>query len=97
MSGLKTVSYIDHLAKRVIDSLERRRLNQDLMLCYKLQNYLCDSSICNLFITGYTVARGNRFKIAKLSSNLDINLYCYRIVDILDYLPFNVVTVDMCV
>jgi len=36
MSGLKTLSYIDRLAKLGIDSLKRRILNQDLMLCYKL-------------------------------------------------------------
>src|SRR5664279_3694126 len=29
MSGLNTISYIDRLAKLGIDSLERRRLNQD--------------------------------------------------------------------
>jgi len=68
MSGLKTVSYIDHLAKLGIDSLERRRLNEDLMLCYKLQNNLCDSSISNLFKSGHAAV--TRVKLAKLSSNL---------------------------
>jgi len=38
MSGLETLWYIDQLAKLGIDSLERRNLNQDLILCFKLQN-----------------------------------------------------------
>jgi len=65
-----------------IDSLEQRRLN--LMLCYKLWNNLCNSSISNLFKPGYAVSRDNGFKLAKLSSNVDINKYCYhnRVVDI---------------
>ena len=45
MSGLKTFSFIDRLDKLGIDSLERRRLNQGLMLCYKFLNNLYDSCI----------------------------------------------------
>jgi len=70
MSGLKkTLSYIDRLAKLGIDSLKRSRLNQDLMLCYKLQNNWCDSSITsNLFKPVYAVTLGNGFKLAKLQA-----------------------------
>jgi len=70
MSGLKTLSYIDRLAKFGIDSLEWRGLNQDIMLCYKLQNNLCDSSISKLFKPCYAVTRGNGFQLTELSSKL---------------------------
>jgi len=72
------VCHIDHLAKRCIDSLERRRLNQDLMLYYKLQNNLIDSSISNLFKPGYAVTRGNGFQLNQLFRNLNINKYCHH-------------------
>jgi len=52
MSGLKFVSCIDRLAKFGIDLLERRRLNQDIMLCYTLQDNFYDSSISNMFKPG---------------------------------------------
>jgi len=38
-------SYIDRLVKLGMDSLERRRLNQDVMLRYKFQITNCDSEM----------------------------------------------------
>jgi len=66
------------------------------MLCYTLQNNLRGSCISNLFKPGYAVTHCNGFKLAKLSSNLDINKYCYhnRVVDILNSLQFDVVTLQ---
>jgi len=64
------------------------------MLCYKLQNNLGDPTIRKLFKQVYPVTRGNGFKLAKLSSNLDIIKYCYhnRVVDIWNSLPLDVVS-----
>jgi len=92
--GLKTLSYIDRLDKLAIDSLERRRLNQDLLLCYKLLHNLCDSSIAKLFKPGNAVTRGNGFKLAKLPNHLDITKYFYlnRVIDIWNSLPCEVVS-----
>jgi len=95
MSGLKTLSYIDRLAKLGIDSLERRRLNHDLMLCYKLQNNLCDSSISNLFKPGYAATRGNGFKLAELSSELDITIAKLSSELDINIITFVTITVDI--
>jgi len=53
-----------------------------------------DSSISDMFKPGYAVTRGNGFQLAELSSNQDINKYCYhnRVVDIWNSLPFDIVS-----
>jgi len=71
------LSQINCPIKLSIDSLERRRLGQDLMQTDKVQNN-GDSSISELFKSSYTVSKGKGFKLAKVTSHLEVSKYCYH-------------------
>ena len=70
-----------------LETLERRRLINDLVLYYKIQNGQCDM-ILNV-APGFSVTRGNNFKLAKQTYSIDVRkyFYCNRIVDAWNSLP----------
>ena len=58
-----------------ISSLERRRLERDLILCYKLFHGICDIDLpLNL---GVSVTRGNNCKLVKTCCNTNAAKYFY--------------------
>jgi len=56
-------------------SLERRRLERDLILCYSLFHGICEIRL--LLKTGVSVTRGNSCKLVKTSCNTNAAKYFY--------------------
>ena len=64
---------------------------------YKIVNGYYDKNVCpNLIKNLDTRTRGNTLKLTNRRSNIDIRKYsfCFRIVNLWNSLPENVVTVD---
>ena len=64
-----------------LETLERRRLNYDLMLYYKILHGHCHIALS--LASGSSVTRGNNFKVAKQTCSIDVRKFFYgnRIVD----------------
>ena len=73
LSGLSKLSYLSHLKILDLETLERRRLTNDLVFYYKIQNGQCDM-ILNV-ASGFSVTRGNNFKLAKQTCSIDVRKY----------------------
>jgi len=67
LSGMKNLNYLGCLNALGISSLERRRLERDLILCYNLFHGSCEIHVP--FKLGVSVTRGNSFKLVKSSCN----------------------------
>ena len=73
INGLKNVSYPNRLIKLGLQSLDRRRLNFDLILVYKILHGLTDTELSTNFIPQqYTSTRGHDFKLVKQFCPKDI-------------------------
>ena len=59
--GLSKLSYCERLTSLNLDTLERRRLISDLVLCYKMIHGLCDMPVDY----AYKNTRGNSLKLNK--------------------------------
>ena len=70
LSGLKKLSYFSRLKMLGLETLERRRLNYDLVLYYKILHG--HSDIVLSFTSGSSVTRGNNFKLAKQTCSIDV-------------------------
>jgi hypothetical protein len=91
LSDLCYLPYNARLRILGLETLERRRLVQDLILYYKiLHGYL---GVSLQFKPGCGVTRGNSFKLAKQNCSCDVRKYFYsnRIVDVWNSLPDAVV------
>ena len=80
ITGFTELSYTDRLRNLGLETLERRRLAQDLALCYKILFGLCDVSVA---VKIAACTRGNSLKLAKPSCSSDVRKYFFsnRIVD----------------
>ena len=88
-SKLKTSSVLKALG---ISSVEQRRLERDLILCYNLFRGVCEINLP--FKLGVSVTRGNNYKLVKTSCNTNAVKYFYtnRIVLAWNSLSDTVVT-----
>ena len=91
LSGLQNLTYLRRLEVLGLESLERRRLIFDLVLCYKIIHGL--SNIALEFERGCTVTRGNMFKMSKQNCTIDATKYFFsnRVIDVWNSLPDSIV------
>ena len=69
------LNYLERLKALGISSLERRRLERDLILCYSLFHGICEIHLP--FKLGVSVTRGNSCKLVKTSCNANAAKYFY--------------------
>ena len=72
---MKNLNYLERLKALGISSLERRRLERDLILCYSLFHGICEIHLP--FKLGVSVTRGNSCKLVKTSCNTNAAKYFY--------------------
>jgi len=70
LSGLSKLSYFSRLKILGLETLEHRRLINDLVLYYKILNGHCDL-VLNV-APSCRVTRGNNFKVFKQTCNIDV-------------------------
>jgi hypothetical protein len=90
--ALKFSTYGDRLKLLNLESLELRRLRQDLVLTYKILFSKVDIDSKKLFVYHTdTITRGHRFKLYMQRSNTTTRqkFYCNRVVTIWNNLPAN--------
>ena len=93
LGGLRNMSYTQRLAELEIESLEQRRIFNDLVLMFKMVNGLVDVDISHFFAFNNNNTRGHRFKLSVQFSRLDCRKYSFanRTIPIWNNLPPNVV------
>ena len=64
--GLSKMTYAARLQYLELQPLERRRLNQDLIMCYKIVRGMVDVNLSDFFFTlsGSSITRGHCYKIS---------------------------------
>ena len=94
LAGLANEPYHIRLLLLNLESLEYRRLTQDLVLCYKMHHRLVDTELCDALPRPVcTITRGHSFRLHKVSCSIDATKYFFtnRIHDIWNELPGSVV------
>ena len=91
LSGLHDLSYHDRLSFLGFETLERRRLVLDLVLCYKILNGLCDISLP--FKLAHSSTRGHSLKLVKPNCSNDVRKYFFtsRVIDVWNSLSEDIV------
>jgi hypothetical protein len=84
LPGLNKYSYSDRLARLGLPSLELRRLQNDLVWCYKILFGYVDLCADDFFESRLSYTRGHNFKLYKKRNNNTVraNLFTERIVNI---------------
>ena len=81
LPGYANLSYKERLLRLNIDSLEMRRLRQDLLFTYKIVFGIINDVACNFFTLANTVheknTRGHKYKIHVKYSRLDVRKYFF--------------------
>ena len=93
LPGLRNMSYSSRLVYLEIDSLEKRRIINDLCFVYKLLNNFVDMDFNRFFTLNRRNTRGHRMKITVNYSRVNNRKYFFvnRIISIWNNLPANVV------
>jgi hypothetical protein len=93
LPSFSNLSYEHRLIKAGLISLERRRLNADLILLYKIIHKLIDTVLFDSIVFDPKFTRGNTFKIRHLPARLNIrlNFYIVRTIRVWNSLPDAVV------
>jgi len=94
LAGLQKMSYCNRLNTLNLQSLESRRLVNDLVLCYKLLHDNFDSSITTTLNLCRNITRGHSYKLSKLLCTIDATKFYFtnRIVNAWNRLPNFVVS-----
>ena len=95
LSGLRHLSYADRLQVLSLESLERRRVNYDLILVYKILHGLTDCTLShNLTLQEFNKTRRHPYKLVKSFCSQDIykHFYTNRVVDLWNNLPNDVIS-----
>ena len=93
MAGLGSVDYRGRLLRLELNSLELRRIRQDLVYTYKIVFGLVDDACSGLFTLTNTISgirtRGHAYKLFPRVSRLDVrhNYFSERVVKIWNNLP----------
>jgi len=88
--GLKCLSYADRLSKLGLCSLELRRLQLDLILCYKIVFGIVNVSFNNFFSFGtLSKTRGHVYKLYKPQTTKTArkNFFAERVIKVWNSLP----------
>ena len=94
LDGMSNTVYPTRLILLQLESLEYRRLINDLVLCYKIQHGLIDTELYNaLPRSACSTTRGHSFKLYKTPCSIDATKYFFsnRIHDAWNELPASVV------
>ncbi len=93
LPGLNKCSYSDRLARLGLPSLELRRLQNDLVWCYKILFGCVDLCADDFFESRLSYTRGHNFKLyKKRNSNIvRANFFTERIVNVWNRLPIDIV------
>ena len=94
LANLYNVPYANRLEMFWLDSLEVRCIKQDLVMRYKILHELVCIDSSNFFIiVELSRTRGHNYKMYKQQCRLDVRKYsfAYRVVDIWNDLPYDVV------
>jgi hypothetical protein len=96
LKGFSSLTYADRLSKLNADTLELRRLKQDLSTMYKVFNGLLDLSIVNFFeFSNHNRTRGHAFKLVKpvCENNARAFSFACRRISCWNSLPVDVVLI----
>ena len=94
LPGLKAKSYTERLELLSLQTLERRRLQADLVMLFKIKNGLIDINFNDLFINQQNSGtRGHDFKIMQQYSRVNAHkhFFCNRIISCWNSLPLEAV------
>jgi len=89
LPSFANLSYNQRLSKAGITTLERRRLNSDLILLFKIIHKLIDSALFDYIVFDKNCTRGNAFKLKQLPARLNIrlNFFIVRTIRVWNSLP----------
>ena len=92
--GLKSLSYEQRLQVLGIPSLERRRLEQDLVTFYKIVSGSFKTNLQSCIKDSTSQCRGHRFKKAVIGAKIDIFKHSFipRCIPIWNSLPNEIVS-----
>ena len=94
MNGLSSLSYISRLHELSLETLESRRLKQDLVMCYKIINGDVEIDPTSFFaFSSNCITRGHRYKLLKQSMRVDAYKFSFanRVFTAWNNLPAHVV------
>ena len=94
LHGLSNLCYLDRLNIVKLESLELRRIRNDMITLFKLLHGKIDSSLHNAFVYNTFNTRGNDFKLVKNRSHLNCRTYSFvsRVINVWNSLSNNIVT-----
>jgi len=90
LRGLAGLTYKERLQYLSAETLELRRLKQDLLTMFKLFNGIIDVDVSQFFdVTGYSQTRGHNFKLVKPVNNNNARAFSFscRRIDCWNSLP----------
>jgi len=88
LHGYKNLTYRDRLTKLALPSLELRRLHLDLIYCYKIVFGLIKLNFSDFFEFSSLPTRRHAYKLYKSrSSNVRVNFFACRVVNVWNSLP----------
>lgn len=96
MHGLSSLSYIDRLRKLSLETLELRRLKQDLVMCFKIIHGEVEIDPVSFFtFSTHCITRGHKYKLLKHSVRVDACKFSFanRVFTAWNNLPATVVDV----
>ena len=94
LSGLKSLSYFERIKELRCDTLERRRLLFDLVMCFKIFNHFVDVNFTDFFQTPIAkFTRGHTYKlfVCHTRTKARANFFASYIVKVWNSLPCDVV------
>lgn len=96
LPGLNKCSYCERLARLNLPSLELRRLQNDLVWCYKILFGYVDMRADEFFECRLSNTRGHDYKLYKKRNNNNVraNFFAERIVNVWNRLPGEIVNFD---
>ena len=95
LPGFSNMNYADRLINLNLQSLEHRRLINDLVICFKIIHGLVDIDLNDFFnISNNTTLRGHPFKLVVpiARTNLRKHFFSCRIVNVWNDHPANIVS-----
>ena len=97
LQGLSKLQYSERLIKLNTDTLELRRLKQDLLTMFKVFNGLLVLNIPDFFELSHVNTRGHEFKVIKPScvNNARVFSFACRRIDCWNSLPANIVKMSL--
>ena len=90
--GLGSLNYIQRLIACGLEPLEARRIRFDMICVFKIIHGLVDADSDQFFEYSNSITRGHSFKLRKpkCRTNIRLNFFSNRVIDIWNALPDNV-------